>query len=120
MGVVQAHGRALALVWQREFTLSNRASVRVLDFRSSPRQCPLRTRCGCRDEKKPQEIQAWEKSNDLESRDFSLILSATLASVGTTGAQQTADPRVADLVKAGNVRVGLFVPQFIKDTQQAS
>jgi polar amino acid transport system substrate-binding protein len=30
-------------------------------------------------------------------------------------AQQAHDPRVADLVRAGNVRFGLFVPQYIKD-----
>jgi polar amino acid transport system substrate-binding protein len=31
-------------------------------------------------------------------------------------AQQVPDPRVADLVKAGEVRVGLFPPQYIKDS----
>ena len=31
-------------------------------------------------------------------------------------AQQVPDPRVADLVKAGKVRVGLFPPQYIKDS----
>ena len=30
-------------------------------------------------------------------------------------AQQAHDPRVADLVRAGNIRFGLFVPQYIKD-----
>jgi len=30
-------------------------------------------------------------------------------------AQQTADPRVADLVQAGRVRVALYVPQYNKD-----
>lgn len=44
-----------------------------------------------------------------------LVLSALLASVGSADAQQTADPRVADLVKAGKVRVGLFPPQYTKD-----
>lgn len=29
--------------------------------------------------------------------------------------QQTSDPRVADLVRAGKIRVGLFPPQFTKD-----
>lgn len=38
-----------------------------------------------------------------------------VASVATTDAQQPPDPRVADLVQAGRIRVGLFVPQYIKD-----
>jgi polar amino acid transport system substrate-binding protein len=32
-------------------------------------------------------------------------------------AQQSADPRVADLVQAGQVRVGLFPPQYTKDAK---
>jgi polar amino acid transport system substrate-binding protein len=32
-----------------------------------------------------------------------------------TQAQQSADPRVADLVQAGQVRVALYVPQYTKD-----
>jgi polar amino acid transport system substrate-binding protein len=32
-----------------------------------------------------------------------------------TQTQQSADPRVADLVKAGQVRVALYVPQYTKD-----
>jgi hypothetical protein len=32
-----------------------------------------------------------------------------------TNAQPSADPRVADLVKAGRVRVALYVPQYTKD-----
>jgi len=39
-----------------------------------------------------------------------LLIGATIAN-----AQQVPDPRVADLVQAGKVRVGLFVPQYIKD-----
>jgi len=31
-----------------------------------------------------------------------------------TGEAQTTDPRVADLVRAGKLRVGLFLPQYIK------
>ncbi len=46
---------------------------------------------------------------------ISIILSTLAASLSSASAQQVADPRVADLVKAGKVRVGLFVPQFIKD-----
>jgi polar amino acid transport system substrate-binding protein len=34
----------------------------------------------------------------------------------TAQAQQRTDPRVADLVQAGKVRVGLFPPQFVKDS----
>ena len=30
-------------------------------------------------------------------------------------AQQVPDPRLADLVQAGEIRVGLFLPQYIKD-----
>src|SRR4030095_5233627 len=33
----------------------------------------------------------------------------------TSDARQAADPRVADLVRAGKLRVALFVPQYIKD-----
>ena len=44
------------------------------------------------------------------------ILLATLFTfMGTAAAQQYSDPRVADLVRAGKVRVGLFSTQFSKD-----
>jgi len=33
----------------------------------------------------------------------------------TAEVQQTSDPRVADLVSAGKIRLGLFVPQYTKD-----
>jgi len=46
---------------------------------------------------------------------FALMLVALLANIETVGAQQMPDPRVADLVKAGSVRIGLFPPQYIKD-----
>jgi polar amino acid transport system substrate-binding protein len=39
-----------------------------------------------------------------------LLIGATIAN-----AQQVPDPRVADLVGAGKIRVGLFVPQYTKD-----
>ena len=39
-----------------------------------------------------------------------LLIGATIAN-----AQPVPDPRVADLVRAGKVRVGLFPPQYIKD-----
>ena len=35
----------------------------------------------------------------------------------TAVAQQKPDPRVADLVHAGKIRVGLFPPQYIKDSK---
>jgi polar amino acid transport system substrate-binding protein len=44
-----------------------------------------------------------------------LAMAALLAVVATAGAQQAADPRIADIVKAGKVRVGLHLPQFAKD-----
>jgi polar amino acid transport system substrate-binding protein len=46
---------------------------------------------------------------------ISLVLSVLLASAGTAGAQQAPDQRVADLVQSGKIRVGLFLPQYIKD-----
>jgi polar amino acid transport system substrate-binding protein len=43
-------------------------------------------------------------------------LYATLFTLmGTAAAQQNSDPRVADLVRAGKVRIGLFSTQFTKD-----
>ncbi|MBX9841433.1 MAG: transporter substrate-binding domain-containing protein [Xanthobacteraceae bacterium] len=42
-------------------------------------------------------------------------LTALLASSGAGRAQQGNDPRVADLVQSGKVRVGLFLPQYTKD-----
>ena len=39
-----------------------------------------------------------------------LLMGATIAN-----AQQTPDPRVADLVRTGKIRVGLFFPQYIKN-----
>jgi ABC-type amino acid transport substrate-binding protein len=35
--------------------------------------------------------------------------------VPIANAQQVPDPRLADLVQAGKIRVGLFLPQYIKD-----
>ena len=48
---------------------------------------------------------------------FLAFASATTLSVTATicQAQQIPDPRVADLVQAGKIRVGLFLPQFSKD-----
>jgi polar amino acid transport system substrate-binding protein len=44
-----------------------------------------------------------------------LLMVVLLASVATADAQQTADPRVADLVRAGKVRFALFLPGYAKD-----
>ena len=44
-----------------------------------------------------------------------LTMAALLATVAATQAQQAADPRIADIVKAGKVRVGLHLPQFVQD-----
>jgi polar amino acid transport system substrate-binding protein len=44
-----------------------------------------------------------------------LAFAALLAVSGPGGAQQATDPRVADLVQSGKVRVGLFLPQYTKD-----
>jgi len=48
---------------------------------------------------------------------ISLVLAVLLAGVGPSGAQQPPAPdrRIADLISAGKLRVGLFVPQFTKD-----
>ena len=43
------------------------------------------------------------------------MMAAVLATATTAAAQQGSDPRVADIVRAGKVRVGLHLPQFIKD-----
>jgi polar amino acid transport system substrate-binding protein len=44
-----------------------------------------------------------------------LMMAALLATVATADAQRTADPRVADIVRAGKLRVALFLPQYTKD-----
>src|SRR4029453_8733124 len=44
-----------------------------------------------------------------------LMLVALLASVGTLAAQRAPDARVADLVRAGRVRVALFLPQYTQE-----
>jgi polar amino acid transport system substrate-binding protein len=50
----------------------------------------------------------------MHNRKFA-FLAFLLAGMSTAGAQQGPDPRVADLVRAGKVRVGLFSTQFTKD-----
>jgi polar amino acid transport system substrate-binding protein len=46
---------------------------------------------------------------------IAVTLVALIAGGGIVAAQQAPDPRVADLVKAGQLRVGLFPPQYVKD-----
>ena len=43
------------------------------------------------------------------------LLACVQLAVATAEPQPAADPRVADLARAGKVRVGLFLPQYIKD-----
>ena len=43
-----------------------------------------------------------------------LMVVALLAGAPITNAQQAPDPRIADLLRAGKVRVGVFPPQYIK------
>ena len=45
-----------------------------------------------------------------------LILAALVASAATASAQQIPDPRVADLVRAGKLRVALMGAQYAKDS----
>jgi ABC-type amino acid transport substrate-binding protein len=44
------------------------------------------------------------------------LIAALLASVWIAGAQQAPDPRVADLVRVGKVRIALFPPQYTTDS----
>ena len=46
---------------------------------------------------------------------IAVTLVALIACGGIVAAQQAPDPRVADLVKAGQIRVGLFPPEYVKD-----
>ena len=50
-----------------------------------------------------------------ESLRVPLMMVALLIGATIANAQQVPDPRVADLVQAGKIRVGLFLPQYIKD-----
>lgn len=47
----------------------------------------------------------------------SVILSGLVATMETASAQQVPDPRVADLVHSGKIRVGLFLPQYTKGSE---
>jgi len=46
---------------------------------------------------------------------FLLMMVALLAGATIANAQQVPDPRVADLVRAGKIRVALFPPEYTKD-----
>src|SRR5258708_7155884 len=46
---------------------------------------------------------------------FLLMIVALLACTTVATAQQVADPRVADLVREGKLRVALFPPEYTKD-----
>jgi polar amino acid transport system substrate-binding protein len=46
---------------------------------------------------------------------ISFVVLALLASLSASRAQQTSDARVADLVNAGKLRFGLFLPQYVID-----
>jgi polar amino acid transport system substrate-binding protein len=48
-----------------------------------------------------------------------LLLAVALFASSTVQAQQVPDPRVADLVGAGKIRVGLFLPQYVKNPATA-
>ena len=49
-------------------------------------------------------------------RKASFALIALLACLMPAAAQQASDARVADLAQSGKLRVGLFPPQYVKDT----
>ncbi len=44
-----------------------------------------------------------------------LMLAALLMTTAIADAQQAADPRIADIVRAGKLRIGLHLPQFVQD-----
>ena len=48
------------------------------------------------------------------------LLAIAQLAAATAEPQQAADRRVADLARAGKVRVGLFLPQYIKDRRPGS
>src|ERR1700738_4725620 len=60
-----------------------------------------------------------KRGNVVKSHLCALLMMAALlapAALAPAAAAGTApDPRVADLVRAGKIRVGLHLPQFIKD-----
>jgi polar amino acid transport system substrate-binding protein len=44
-----------------------------------------------------------------------VMIAALLATAATAAAQPAADPRVADIVRAGKLRIGMHLPQYVKD-----
>src|SRR5882762_2652162 len=46
-----------------------------------------------------------------------IMMLSVLASVATADAQQTPDPRVADLVRMGRIRVAVFPPMYTKNSE---
>ncbi len=61
-------------------------------------------------------LEPWGRRMKIKLRHaLALVLIALTASMGSAFAQQTPDARVADLVKSGKLRVGLFPPQYIKE-----
>jgi polar amino acid transport system substrate-binding protein len=47
---------------------------------------------------------------------LALVIAGLLAGTTVSQAQQTPDPRVADIVQAGKLRAALFLPQYAKDS----
>jgi polar amino acid transport system substrate-binding protein len=65
---------------------------------------------------RPGKIDHWltsKRGNVMKKSLRALLMMAALLAPAAAAAQQ--DPRVADLVRAGKIRVGLHLPQFIKD-----
>src|SRR5436309_547538 len=50
----------------------------------------------------------------ISRRSLVLTLPALLAEAPKAAAQQMADSRISDLVRAGKVRIGMFPPQYVK------
>ena len=57
----------------------------------------------------------WQRTPAAAALIAGLLLAFAPFAVATTEAQQATDPRVADLVRVGKLRVGLFLPQYGKD-----
>jgi len=47
-------------------------------------------------------------------RNSLILLTVLLGSLTPTAEQQAPDPRVADLIQSGKLRVGIFPPQYVK------
>jgi polar amino acid transport system substrate-binding protein len=53
----------------------------------------------------------------IKTLGLAVVMIFLALSIATAVAQQKPDPRVADLIQAGKIRVGLFPPQYIKDSK---